>query len=68
MSDGANYLKQINSDEIKKIINLIYDSKPENINEKITIDEPLNKKHREIIEYVDSLEKPKIGFWKKIIK
>jgi hypothetical protein len=59
--DGANYIKQIKSDEINKIINLIYDSKPENIK----LNDSIEKKHIEVIEYVDSLKKPKIGFWKK---
>ncbi len=68
MSDGGSYLKQIDSEEIKKIINLIYNSKPENINEDITFDELQNKKHREVIDYVDSLEKPRLSFWKKIKK
>jgi hypothetical protein len=61
VSDGANYFKQIESEEIKKIINLIYDNKPENI----TFDNSIHEKHLEVIEYVDSLEKPRIGFWKK---
>ena len=68
MSDGANCLKQINSEEIKKIINLIYTSKPENMNENITSNDSLNNKHREIIEYVDSLEKPRFSLWNKIKK
>ena len=50
MSDGANYFKQIESEEIKK---------------NITFDNSINEKHLEVIEYVDSLEKPRIGFWKK---
>ena len=61
MSDGANYFKQIESEEIRKIINLIYDNKPENI----TFDNSIHEKHLEVIEYVDSLEKPRISFWKK---
>ena len=60
MSDGANYIKQIDSDEIKKIVDIIY-NKSENIN----INDSLEMKHLEIIEYVDSLEKPRMRFWKK---
>ena len=61
MSDDANYIKKIESEEINKIINLIYDTKPE----EIILDDFKNKKHLEIIDYVDSLEKPKISFWKR---
>ena len=61
MRDGANYIKQFESEEIKKIINLIYDSKPE----KIEFNDSIKQKHLEVINYVDSLEKPKISFWKK---
>ena len=61
MRDGANYIKQFESEEIKKIINLIYDSKPENIE----FNDSIKQKHLEVINYVDSLEKPKISFWKK---
>ena len=60
MNDGGSYIKQINSKEIEKLINLIYDNKPENIN----VDYNKNQKHAEIIKYVDSIEKPKFGFWK----
>ena len=62
MKDGANIISQIESDEINKIINLIYNSKPE----KIKIDDPLIKKHQEIINYVDNLKKPKINFFKRL--
>jgi hypothetical protein len=61
VSDDANYIKKIESEEINKIINLIYDAKPE----EIIVDDLKNKKHLEIIDYVDSLEKPKISFWKR---
>jgi hypothetical protein len=60
VSDGGSYIKQINSREIEKLISLIYDSKPENIN----LNNSKNEKHAEIIQYVDSIEKPKLGFWK----
>jgi len=64
LRDGANVIKQIESEEIKKIINLIYDSKPENIR----LNDPLKQKHLEVIKYVDSLKKPNFSFWKKKIK
>ena len=61
MSDGGNIIKQIESKEIQKIINQIYDSKPENIK----INDSLKIKHLEVVKYVDSLEKPRMRFWKK---
>lgn len=61
MSEDETYLGQIESDEIKKIINMIYDSKPEDaIKEDMDID-----KHTEIVKQLDSFETPKTGFWKK---
>ena len=60
MNDGGSYIKQINSKEIEKLINLIYEGKPENI----SVNNYKNQKHAEIIKYVDSIEKPRFGFWK----
>jgi hypothetical protein len=62
VEDGPNYIKQLESKEINKIIDIIYNSKPEDIQ----LDNSNKKKHLEIIKYVDSLEKPKVRFWKKI--
>ena len=64
MSGDEAYLEHIESDNIKKIINKIYDNKPEDaIKENIDIE-----KHAEIKKQVDSLETPKKGFWKGKIK
>lgn len=61
MSEDETYLGQIESDEIKKIINMIYDSKPED-----AIKGDMNTdKHAEIAKQLDSFETPKQGFWKK---
>ena len=62
MKDGPNYIKQFESNEIKKIINRIYNSKPE----EVELNDSNKQKHLEIIKYIDSMEKPKISFWKKI--
>ncbi len=61
MSENEAYLEQIESDEIKKIINMIYDSKPEDA---IKGDMDTDK-HAEIAKQLDSVETPKPGFWKK---
>lgn len=61
MSEDEAYLEQIESDEIKKIINMIYGSKPEDaIKGDMDTDE-----HAEIAKQLDSLETPKPEFWKK---
>lgn len=62
MKDGPNFIKQFESNEIKKIIDRLYDNQPE----KIQINDSNNQKHLEIINYVDKMEKPKISFWKKL--
>ena len=64
MSGDEAYLEHIESDDIKKIIDKIYDSKPEDaIKENIDIE-----KHAEIKKQVDSFDAPKKGFWKRRIK
>jgi len=64
MSGDEAYLEHIESDKVKKIINKIYDSKPED-----TIKEDIDiERHKEIITQVDTLETPKTSFWKKKIK
>ena len=64
MSGDEAYLEHIESDDIKKIIDKIYGSKPEDaIKENID-----TGKHAEIKKQVDSLETPKKGFWKGRIK
>lgn len=64
MSGDEAYLEHIESDDIKKIIDKIYGSKPEDaIRENIDIE-----KHAEIKKQVDSFETPKKGFWKGRIK
>lgn len=61
MSEDESFLKQIESDEIKKLIDIIYDSKPEDsVKESKEID-----KHSEIAKHLDNFETPKKGFWKK---
>ena len=61
MSEDETHLGQIESDEIKKIVNIIYGSKPEDaIKGDTDTDE-----HAEIAKQLDSLETPKPGFWKK---
>lgn len=62
MKDGPNYIKQFESNEINKIINRIYNNKLEEID----LNDSNKQKHLEIIKYVDSMEKPKISFWKKL--
>jgi hypothetical protein len=62
VKDGANIISQIESDEINKIFNLIYNTKTE----KIKINDNLIKKHQEIIDYVDNLKKPKNSFFKRL--
>jgi hypothetical protein len=62
VKDGPNFIKQFESNEIKKIIDRIYDNQPD----KIQINDSNKKKHLEIINYVDKMEKPKISFWKKL--
>lgn len=61
VKEGPDFIKEFKSEEINKIINIIYDSKPENIQ----LNDSEKQKHLEIINYVDSLEKPKVSFWKK---
>ena len=51
MSEDGAYLEQIESDEIKKLVELIYGSKPEDVI-KITAD---TDDHKKIIERVDHL-------------
>jgi len=61
MSEDEAYLEQIDSDEIKKLVNMIYCSKPEDV-----IKEGKDiVKHAEITKQLDSLEMPKRGLWKK---
>jgi len=62
VKDGPNYIKQFESNEINKIINRIYNNKLEEID----LNDSNKQKHLEIIKYVDSMEKPKISFWKKL--
>jgi hypothetical protein len=62
VSNGGSYIKQINTKEIEKLINIIYSNQPENI--KVINNE--DDKHKEIIQYVDNLKKLKISFWNKI--
>ena len=51
MSDDGTYLEQIESDEIKKIVELIYGSKPEHsIEEGVVLDD-----HEIIVKKVNAL-------------
>ena len=64
MSGDEAYLEHIESDEIKKIIDKIYGSKPEDtIKQNIDVE-----KYTEVKKQIDSLETPKRGFWKERIK
>ena len=64
MSGDEAYLEHIESDDINKIIDNIYGSKPEDaIKGNIDIE-----KHAEIKKQIDSFETPKRGFWKERIK
>lgn len=55
MSEDGSYLEHIESEEIKKLVELIYQSKPEN-----TVEEEINvDKHEDIIKQIDQLPTPR---------
>ena len=61
MKVEETYIKQIESDSIKKIIDKIYGSKPENINDDGNID-----RHSQIVIELESLEIPKKSIWERL--
>ena len=61
MKVEETYIKQIESDSIKKIIDKIYDNNPENKTE----DEELDR-HSQIVKELESLEIPKRSIWERL--